>query len=229
MSYKYQPSAEDFFPAADASDKTKERMDRLADDLYKHLLGPVSGMQPAQRDQRAKKPLYFVAHCLGGLVCANLLARIGDDEGRDRADRLNCRGVIFLGTPFANQDESAFWQSLAKRLGCEASVQMTAAAGPVCVRRAFRAKLVRSLQVHIALFAEEGESEDVIVKDEYVDLIDGASAPLTLENDHFSISRFQSTEDPGFKAVYEILNEWIAQARRTNIRLPLVRAMARSY
>ncbi|KAL2192722.1 hypothetical protein P885DRAFT_81924 [Corynascus similis CBS 632.67] len=201
MSYKYQPGAEDFFPVADASDETKERMDRLADDLYKHLVGSVSGTELGRRSQRARKPLYFVAHCLGGLVCANLLARVDDEEGGDRADRVNCHGVIFLGTPFADQDERDFWRSLAKRLGCEASVQMTGSAGPVRVRRTFEASLRRSLRgLHIALFAEEGESEDVIVTDEYVDLTGEALAPFTLESDHFSISRFQSKEDPGFKA-----------------------------
>jgi protein SERAC1 len=64
---------------------------------------------------KSTRPIIFVAHSLGGLVCANALASHhgSDDQGQQLVD--NTCGTIFLGTPFKGSDKAA-WATMAERV-----------------------------------------------------------------------------------------------------------------
>ncbi|KAF5001057.1 hypothetical protein FDECE_11072 [Fusarium decemcellulare] len=69
------------------------------DDHSAALFDGLKGLR--DRTNTADRPIMFVCHSLGGLVCANAVAK---QYGADTAEKAlvdKIRGMIFLGTPFA--------------------------------------------------------------------------------------------------------------------------------
>ena len=63
---------------------------------------------------KANRPIIFIAHSLGGLVCANgLCGRYNSDDPQLDVINNTC-GAIFLGTPFKGSDK-AVWPNLATK------------------------------------------------------------------------------------------------------------------
>ncbi|KAF4461304.1 ribonuclease p mrp subunit [Fusarium albosuccineum] len=67
--------------------------------FFQPLFDGLKGIR--DRTNTADRPIMFVCHSLGGLVCANAVAK---QYGADTAEKAlvdKIRGMIFLGTPFA--------------------------------------------------------------------------------------------------------------------------------
>ncbi|EFR02207.1 SesB protein [Nannizzia gypsea CBS 118893] len=62
-----------------------------------------------------QRPLFFIAHSLGGLVCANALSQRYSPNFAGREVVAHTRGVIFLGTPFQGSSKVT-WAKTAERL-----------------------------------------------------------------------------------------------------------------
>ncbi|KAB5583025.1 hypothetical protein GE09DRAFT_1211642 [Coniochaeta sp. 2T2.1] len=66
-------------------------LESLAEDLMEHVMRMREGLHPS-------RPLFFVAHSIGGLVVKILLTRASKIQ-RYRTVRYNCHGVTFFATP----------------------------------------------------------------------------------------------------------------------------------
>ncbi|KAJ4018867.1 hypothetical protein NW761_014936 [Fusarium oxysporum] len=75
---------------------TKGTMDSHAADLCEKLAGLRS------KTENSDRPLVFIAHSLGGLVCASMVVKGALGDGTDNPSLIanHTRGMVFLGTPF---------------------------------------------------------------------------------------------------------------------------------
>ncbi|CAG8393429.1 unnamed protein product [Penicillium salamii] len=69
-----------------------------------------------QQTQSANRPIFFIAHSLGGLVCANALSRRADTHAFNHDILSSVRGLIFLGTPFRGSPKAPFATAIEKIL-----------------------------------------------------------------------------------------------------------------
>lgn len=63
------------------------------------------------------RPIFFIAHSLGGLVCANGLSSHHGSDARSQEVVNHTRGVIFLGTPFQGSSKVTWAKMAEKFLG----------------------------------------------------------------------------------------------------------------
>ncbi|KAI1167164.1 Alpha/Beta hydrolase protein [Nemania serpens] len=75
---------------------TRGTIETHAADLCERLVGLRAKTDSSDR------PLVFIAHSLGGLVCAQAMVKgsVGDSAGNSFIIASNTRGMVFLGTPF---------------------------------------------------------------------------------------------------------------------------------
>ncbi|KAK2930503.1 Alpha/Beta hydrolase fold [Fusarium oxysporum f. sp. vasinfectum] len=170
MSFLYQPKFEDFFVIDDAKDLTMERIDKLSGELCRALSD--------LRGSETGKPLLFIAHCLGGLVCANILAK-GTVQGcpsqlafsKDIAR--SCAGIIFLATPFIGEKEPEGWETIIKKLCINVRAEVHPGSGPILVQQHFQTFLQSNLShLKVDIISEDGDEDlpNIIVTDEYTQI-----------------------------------------------------------
>jgi len=68
-----------------------------------------------QETNTVGRPIFFIAHSLGGLVCANSLSRQHDLDTLSQEVVDNTCGTIFLGTPFQGSPKAA-WAKIAENI-----------------------------------------------------------------------------------------------------------------
>ncbi|GFG00724.1 ribonuclease p/mrp subunit, putative [Aspergillus udagawae] len=107
LTYGYAADFATFFPSpSDANSRT---------DIKQHatvLLHALVELREASKTD--SKAIVFIAHSLGGLICANAL--VNSDSEYSNIIR-NTRGLIFMGTPFGapNEDDTTVWTEIAER------------------------------------------------------------------------------------------------------------------
>ncbi|EXA31751.1 hypothetical protein FOVG_16988 [Fusarium oxysporum f. sp. pisi HDV247] len=214
MSFLYQPKFEDFFVIEDGKDLTMERIDKLSGELcraFSDLRGSETG-----------KPLLFIAHCLGGLVCANILAK-GTVQGcpsqlafsKDIAR--SCAGIIFLATPFIGEKDPEGWETIIKKLCINVRAEVHPGSGPILVQQHFQTFLQSNLShLKVDIISEDGDEDlpNIIVTDEYTQ-IETASL-VSFEADHLSISKFADEGDSIFKYILGSLRKIMQELNQTN-------------
>lgn len=165
--------------------------------------------------------MIFVAHSLGGLVCANLIANGPEHITKSR------HGIIFFSTPFPDNIED--WNEIAEKMAvlfapdpgrenkntADKYNGVTEWSGPVQTRNLFEEHLTNQLSgTEIAIFAEN--DEDVgehdggfIITPDHASV--GEKMVMPLDAYHLSISKFRDRDDDGFKLVSLVLLGWNAQ------------------
>ncbi|KAF4625704.1 hypothetical protein G7Y89_g12459 [Cudoniella acicularis] len=63
------------------------------------------------------RPIFFITHSLGGLVCANVLSSHHGSDAQSQGVVNHTRGVIFLGTPFQGSSKVTWAKMAEKFLG----------------------------------------------------------------------------------------------------------------
>ncbi|RMI99068.1 hypothetical protein BHE90_017405 [Fusarium euwallaceae] len=104
LSFGYNAEVAHFFNIGKA--KPPVAPTTTIDDHSAALLDSLKGLR--DRTETTDRPIMFVCHSLGGLVCANAIAKqygAGTAE-KDLVDKV--RGMIFLGTPFTGSNH-AHW------------------------------------------------------------------------------------------------------------------------
>ncbi|KAH6668534.1 hypothetical protein B0J14DRAFT_168106 [Halenospora varia] len=185
-SFNYKPAWDSFFVMEEGKDSTMEKIDELSTNLCK----AVSNLQ---RDRI--HPVVFIAHCVGGLVCANIVAQRTRQSGASQPGPFEiiarrCKGLIFLATPFCG-DNIDDWTTIIKKMCPKAKAEMNLQSGPVRVHQIFQSQLLqdRYSNFRVDNLVEVGneDSSDIIVTADYADL--RTVTPVGFLVSHRSISK----------------------------------------
>ncbi|KAI9766019.1 MAG: hypothetical protein M1840_007026, partial [Geoglossum simile] len=174
-------------------------------------------------DETNNRPIIFVAHSLGGLVC--------EDQRPDRHLRKileSTRGIMFLGTPHRGSGLARWAEMLAKSIGLIKQtnpqiLQVLQQDSEVLARiqESFRIMVrARNQQgfrpIEITCFFEELPLTGI----GSVVPLDSAILPgytqIGIHSNHADMTKFEDRNDPGFKAIAGELRRWVKELDRSN-------------
>ncbi|KAF2241532.1 hypothetical protein BU26DRAFT_525046 [Trematosphaeria pertusa] len=169
------------------------------------------------------RPIIFVAHSLGGIVCANTLV-LSENSAEPYANEIasHIRGIVFLGTPHEGSSKTKWakvgqqFVSLFKTVNKEHiqileqnSIKLGAIGGAfeTELRKRRESKEQRS-KIEIVCFFEEKESPfGIIVTEDSAHL--GSYETMSIAADHRGMAKFTSRADPGYTRVLGFLRRWV--------------------
>ncbi|KAH7122359.1 putative ribonuclease p/mrp subunit [Dendryphion nanum] len=199
------------------------------DDHSTALFQSLIGLR--ERTKTADRPVIFVCHSLGGLVCANALSRHhgADLAGASLADKTI--GAIFLGTPFEGSSKAKWarralkvldWVSTTHREDVKDLEERSATI--MSINNAFQRFLKARDRsearqfVEVACFFEQyamykaGKKIGIIVPKESASLpgID----PQSIQSNHVDMCKFEDEDREGYKNISQRLSQWVSELDR---------------
>jgi protein SERAC1 len=170
-----------------------------------------------QRQRADQRPIIFIAHSLGGLVCEDALNL--SDKRRDLGSILsNTLGIIFIGTPHGGSYLAGWGSTVAKYVnifrGTNRDILRNLQPGSADLQRTeedFQHMLRRDeVNFNIFCFYEALKMNDAVGK-----IAERESAVLTaydncsINADHRNMTKFSGRADAGYGQVRGVLNRWI--------------------
>ncbi|KAK3941299.1 Alpha/Beta hydrolase protein [Diplogelasinospora grovesii] len=218
LSFGYNATVVHFWPLSGSKPVVNTTVDNHSAALTDSLIGL------RDRTKTNDRPVIFVAHSLGGLVCANAVSKsYGSDKAKENlAEKV--RGMIFLGTPFAGS-KKAKWAKIAADL--LASLATTNADKVKDLEE--RSKLLMEINHNFARFIKERDRnrpwveiacyfEEIptrVMGKNIGFIVDKESAtlegiePLSIQEEHADMCKFEDEYRNGFVSITDKLNTWI--------------------
>ncbi|OCL01598.1 hypothetical protein AOQ84DRAFT_401722 [Glonium stellatum] len=143
------------------------------------------------------RPIIFVCHSLGGLVCEDaLIAARQSSEARLRSILQHTRGIVFLGTPHHGAGFAKWAELLAKSIG---------------LLKQTNPQIVAVLKNNSEVLARIQDGFHTIIRSRVVpshSAILPGYIPIGIRANHMDMTKFESEDDPGFKAVAGEIRRW---------------------
>ncbi|EED12083.1 ribonuclease p/mrp subunit, putative [Talaromyces stipitatus ATCC 10500] len=237
LSFGYNSSFESFFPPSTD--------DKKIDDHATALLQCLEQLR--SNTQTLGRPIIFVAHGLGGLVCAHALT---DKHVANRSQYKplvdSTRGLVFLGTPFEGSNE-AQWASVARHfvkltgLNTKLDHLDKRSQKLISINGTFIKFLLERLRstapVEIACFNEglptyfeDGSSKEIVSKSSAKIL---NIEPQPISADHTDMCKFWNASQDGYTRITKVLGDWIKalepRSAKDNAKQPSVEMGAVYY
>ncbi|KAF7510444.1 hypothetical protein GJ744_006723 [Endocarpon pusillum] len=188
----------------------------------KNLLAALANHR--ENDDTNNRPIIFVAHSLGGLVCEDALLASRNSADKYQQNILEyTRGIIFLGTPHSGSGLAEWAEKLAKLIGLIKktnpqilTVLETDSEVLARIQADFhtmiRARGNRCCQpIHITCFFEElplpGIGEVVPMHSAILP----AYVSIGIHSNHMDMTKFETEDDPGFISVTGELRRWVKE------------------
>lgn len=186
----------------------------------KSLAFKLSDRRPHCRE----RPIIFIAHSLGGLVCAQALLHCREsDKSLENVFR-STRGIIFMGTPHAGSDLAESGYRLGKVLNTiwktnsdlleilrQKSQALTA------VQQQFQQLLLKpGVNINIFCFYEERDVRGVGT------IVPEGSATLSqysnqgIAANHMDMTKFSGTDDDGYQSVLGRMHNMIEEMKSSD-------------
>ncbi|KAI1034908.1 hypothetical protein LB504_013192 [Fusarium proliferatum] len=197
--------------------------------LIDHAMNLVTDLTNDRRRRNASsRPLIFVVHSLGGLVCKEAILLSRNNPNRSRQDFFtHIKGVVFMGTPHKGS-WMADWSGIpAKALGLVKSTNRSLLEVLETNNQYLESIHVRFLsmmreqreagrQLEVACFFEELPLSMVgkVVSKESA-TFEGYD-PITIHANHADMVKFGSTEETGFKRVVGELTAWKSEIGKSS-------------
>ncbi|KAI1170200.1 Alpha/Beta hydrolase protein [Nemania sp. FL0916] len=174
-----------------------------------------------EEDNTNERPIIFVCHSLGGLVCEDALVTAKDRPAHIRNILHSTRGIIFLGTPHHGAGLARWAELLARHLGIVK--QMNDKILDVLKRDSeVLARIQDSFHTMIRAHNEEGRPpiemtcfyEEIpvlgvgLIVPQHSAILPGY-IPIGIHANHMDMTKFAAADDPGFIAVTGELRRWI--------------------
>ncbi|KAH7130806.1 Alpha/Beta hydrolase protein [Dendryphion nanum] len=176
-----------------------------------------------QRDDDVvgKRPIIFIAHSLGGLVCEEAL-NLSSKRPALQSILPNTLGIIFMGTPHGGSHVANWGTTVAKYVnvfrGTNRDILQNLQPGSSDLLRTeqdFQQMLRRdNVKLKIYCFYEALKMSDVVGK-----IVEQESAVLpaydncSIHADHRDMTKFTGRADPGYGSVRGVLQRWIREGR----------------
>ncbi|KAB5515379.1 P-loop containing nucleoside triphosphate hydrolase protein, partial [Coniochaeta sp. 2T2.1] len=176
------------------------------------------------RDDTYERPIVFVCHSLGGLVCEDALVRSRERPEPHLQNILRfTRGIAFLGTPHHGAGLARWAELLARAIG----VAKQTSTENVAVLQSESEVLARIQDsFHTMVMARGRDGSGLIdiccfyeelplpglgqVVPQHSAILPGY-IPIGIHSNHMDMARFGAEDDPGFVAVCGELRRWIRQ------------------
>ncbi|QPC78322.1 hypothetical protein HYE68_009074 [Fusarium pseudograminearum] len=186
------------------------------------LFDSLKGLR--ERTNTADRPIMFVCHSLGGLVCANAISKQYGANTPEKALVDKVRGMLFLGTPFTGSDKANWALIVTQYLRLIVSVNQEKlkhlderSDKLMDISNEFL-KLVHERQrsdapIEVAFYFEEHPTKRKKVNLGFI--VDRSSAvpmgftALSIAADHSNMCKFEDEIRDGFISVSNKLYQWI--------------------
>jgi hypothetical protein len=170
-----------------------------------------------QREQLGSRPIVFIAHSLGGLICEEALV-LSDKRQELQNILTNTLGIIFMGTPHGGSYLASWGVKVAKYVnifrGTNREILENLQPGSSDLQRVeedFQHRIRRDdISLKIYCFYEALKMNDTIGK-----IVESESAKLaaydncSVNADHRDMTKFTGRTDAGYGQVRGVLNRWI--------------------
>ncbi|KAM7213610.1 hypothetical protein V8F06_010996 [Rhypophila decipiens] len=183
-----------------------------------NLLLALARLRPNKTDS-SKRPIIFVAHSLGGLVCKDaLISSRSSAEERLRRIYDHTTGILFLGTPHTGASLATVAHRLASVLSLTTPksnlriLRVLEKDSEVLARiqTDFYTILKSKSALRVSCFYEElkypGLGDAIVSADSAI--LPGYTG-IGIHAHHRDMARFETEDSPGFDAVVGELQEWI--------------------
>jgi protein SERAC1 len=161
--------------------------------------------------KQVRRPIIFVAHGFGGLVCANAFSKHYGKNLTYKPVLDAIIGFLFLGTPFERSKED--FSRLAERYGANLKNPEEQSAKLLKIKQDFVASLKAldrlSAPLEIACFYEDVPTkEDIIIVPKNSARLPAVDSYLIHAN-HDEICKFKNASDSGYELISQLLEQWI--------------------
>ncbi|KAH7012605.1 uncharacterized protein B0I36DRAFT_52432 [Microdochium trichocladiopsis] len=177
-----------------------------------------------EEDDTNERPIIFVCHSLGGLVCEDALSTSRQrTEGHLQNILRSTRGIAFLGTPHHGSGLARWAELLSRSKGI---IKQTNTEIVAVLRRDSEvlARIQDGFHTMVQSRGKEGQPIEISCFFEELPLpgvgqvVPQDSAilpgyiPIAIHTDHMDMTKFASTDDPGFVAICGELRRWTKAA-----------------
>ncbi|KAE8366417.1 Alpha/Beta hydrolase protein [Aspergillus caelatus] len=190
-----------------------------------HAWNLLAALSAYREDDANERPIIFVCHSLGGLVCEDALTRARQRSEPHLHNILDSTcGIVFLGTPHHGSGLARWAEALSRSLG----LAKTTNTNLVSVLKRDSEVLARiqddfhtmikaretegPLPIKITCFYEEMPLHAIGLVVPQDSAILPGYIPIGIHSDHMGMTKFASAEDPGFIAVCSELKRWTKEA-----------------
>ncbi|KAJ5787953.1 hypothetical protein N7457_002943 [Penicillium paradoxum] len=187
-----------------------------SDRLYDHGQSLAYALV-SHRSECSTRPILFIAHSLGGLVCQQAFILSNSIDGL-WAISSSAIGIIFMGTPHYGSSLAYYGEKLAKYVNMvhSANREIVGTLNPGSndlqrVGNEFQTMLRRGdLTLNIFCFYEAKKMNDVVGK-----IVEEQSAVLrgyencSINADHSNMTKFKGCEDEGYKLARSVIVRWL--------------------
>ncbi|KAL8387006.1 hypothetical protein RB595_010228 [Gaeumannomyces hyphopodioides] len=170
--------------------------------------------------QATKRPIVFLAHCLGGLIVKQAMA-FANSEPEHKEVGSATKTIIFLGTPHFGGDKDR-WKFLAGRLGRFAGIykgKVSPLVNAITDGAPEISEIEEDFRHHARKYTISNNYETDPCKGAGGLVVDKMSAMMGIENnleavggDHRTICHFGDVEDPDFKRFCQLIEEASGEA-----------------
>ena len=172
-----------------------------------------------RRGQVGQRPIIFIAHSLGGLVCEEAL-NLSNKRQDLGSILLNTLGIIFMGTPHGGSYLAGWGSTVARYVnifrGTNQEILRNLQSGSSDLQRTeedFQHMLRRdNIKFKVYCFYEALKIHDMVGK-----IVERASAILpaydncSINADHRNMTKFTGRADAGYSQVRGVLERWIQE------------------
>jgi len=187
-----------------------------------HAMNLLAGVASyREEDDTDNRPIIFICHSLGGLVCEDALAT-AQQRPEPHIKRILdcCRGIVFLGTPHHGAGLAHWAESLAKAIGVlrqtNAEILAVLKSDSEVLERIqgtfhtmIRARNQNGLApLEITCFYEQLPLPGVGTVVPMHSAILPGYIPIGIRQNHMGMTKFGALDDPGFVAVAAEIRRW---------------------
>ncbi|KAI2715213.1 hypothetical protein CBS147332_4867 [Penicillium roqueforti] len=175
----------------------------------------------SQRIECSSRPILFIAHSLGGLVCQQALILSNSIDGL-WAISSSAIGIIFMGTPQYGSSLASYREKLAKGMNIvhTANRDMVGALHPGSndvqrVGNEFQSMLhCGDLSLKVFCFYESKDMNDIVGKivEEHSAVLRGYES-CGIDADHYNMTKFSGHADNSYWLVRSIITGWLHESR----------------
>ncbi|KAG7406905.1 Protein SERAC1 [Fusarium oxysporum f. sp. rapae] len=180
-----------------------------------------------QSDNTNERPIIFVCHSLGGLVCQDALVTAKQRSEQHLQDIVNfTRGVIFLGTPHHGSSLAKIGELVSRSVGLIKEtnsdiVQVLTRDSEVLARiqDSFQALLMtrskdEASMIDITCFYEELPTKRFgLIVPKHSAILPGYIS-IGIHKNHAEMTKFSNSDEPGFVAICGELRRWMKRIQQ---------------
>ncbi|KAL4878662.1 hypothetical protein BJY04DRAFT_195344 [Aspergillus karnatakaensis] len=195
--------------------------------IANHAMNLVTALATwRERDGTNERPLIFVCHSLGGLVCQDAIntSQISPDDHL-KVLAQHTVGIIFLGTPHSGSALAPWAEQLARSVGLVKQtnsqiLEVLKQDSEVLARiqNSFHAftRSVQGRDIKITTFYEELPLPGIGVVVPLASAILHGHPFIGIHDNHMGMTKFANKDDPGFIAVAGELRRWVGRIKPLN-------------